>query len=159
MNKKLLIAFGVALAVGLGGLVAQNVLAAEKIGTFTARDGDVKEIVKIEGEISKTQGQLITFKDGESGKEYTAGVGPSRYAGTYQSGDKITVEGAEALGKKQAGVNFKITKINDKVLREDFGSKPAWAGNGEGQNNVNGSGQRNGNFVDANGDGTCDNQQ
>lgn len=158
MNKKLLIALGVALVIGLGGLMAQNVLAAEKIGTFTARDGDIKEIVKIEGEVSKNQGQLITFKDGESGKEYTAGVGPSRYSGTYQSGDKITVEGAEALGKSQAGVNFKITKINDKVLREDFGSKPAWAGNGEGQNNGNGSSQKNGNFVDVNGDGICDNQ-
>lgn len=159
MNKKLWIVLGAALIVGLGSLAVKNVLAAEKIGTFTAKDGDVKEIVKVDGEVSDVNGRRITFKDATSGETYSAGVGPSRYSGEVSVGDKITVEGAESLGKNQAGVNFKITKLNEQVLREDFGSKPAWSGNSNGQNAGSGSnGQGNGGFVDANGDGVCDNQ-
>lgn len=165
MNKKT-ISLGLASLGVLAVLGSSSVYAATKIGTVTGKDGDVKDKVQMSAEITSESGSHVTIKDAETGEEYQTSVGPNWYSGTYNVGDKVTVEGVVTTGENDNDHNFQITKINDKVLRESFEGKPAWAGqggNGQGRNKGQGNathGQGNGgNFVDANGDGACDNQK
>jgi len=162
MNKKV-IGLGLFALGAIAVLGSTTVYAANKIGTVTGRDGDVKDKVQMSAEILSRDGSHITIKDTETGKEYQTSVGPNWYSGTYNVGDKVTIEGVETAGTNNNNHNFQVTKINDKVLRESFEGKPAWAGKGgrgQGENKGQGSmnrSQNNGNFVDVNGDGKCDN--
>lgn len=161
-NKKYLAIFTV---IGLGvAILSQTAIpafAATKIGTITVRDGDVKDLLKINAEITKINNRQVTFNDLDTGKEYTAGIGPVWYSGTPTIGSKLTIEGVEAIGEKAKakGNTFLITKLGDKILRANFPGKPAWAGKGSkgqgrGMNQAKGR-----NFVDANNNGICDNAE
>lgn len=161
MNKKIL---GLALvAAGAVAIIGgSSAYASTKIGTVTGSDGDVKDKVQMSAEITASAGSHVTIKDAETGTEYQTSIGPSWYSGSYNTGDKVTVEGVATTGTNDNGHTFQVTKINDKVLRESFEGKPNWAGKG-GQGGENGQGSANkgqnqgGKFVDANGDGKCDN--
>lgn len=153
-----IVAIGVIAVAGIGSAYAAN-----KIGTVTGKDGDVKEKLSMSAEVIESAGSHLTIKDSETGKTYETSVGPNWYSGTYNNGDKVTVEGVETTGENKNGHTFQIIKINDKTLRESFEGKPAWAGqkgNGTGQGSGQSNGTRNSenSFVDANGDGQCDNQ-
>jgi hypothetical protein len=111
-------------------------------------------------EITASAGSHVTIKDTETGKEYQTSVGPSWYSGTYDVGEKVTLEGVETTGENDNGHDFQVMKINDKTVRESFEGKPAWAGkggSGQGQGSENRGQNNSGNFVDANSDGKCDN--
>ena len=146
---------GIVAAIGAGSAYAANT-----IGTVTGKDGDVKDKVSMSAEIIESEGSHVTLKDVDTGKTYETSVGPSWYSGTYNTGDKVTVEGVETTGDNENGHNFQAMKINDKTIRENFEGKPAWAGQ---RGNGNGTGEgmrgqgRGANFTDANGDGQCDN--
>lgn len=145
-------------------LGSTSIYAANKIGTVTGKDGDIRDKVQMSAEITSENGSHVTIKDTETGKEYQTSIGPNWYSGAYNVGDKVTIEGVETTGKNNNLHNFKVMKINDKTLRESFEGKPAWAGKGgNGQNKEEGTmnrGQHNGgNFIDTNGDGKCDNAQ
>jgi len=159
MNKKFL-ALGLVMLGAVAIIGTSSAYAATKIGTVTGRDGDVKDKVQMSAEITKSSGSHVTIKDTETGKEYQTSIGPSWYSGEYNVSDKVTVEGVETTGENDNNHNFQVTKINDKVLRESFEGKPAWAGKGgqgKGQSSENKGQNMGGNFVDANGDGKCDN--
>ncbi|MEI8143649.1 MAG: hypothetical protein WCG48_03485 [Candidatus Berkelbacteria bacterium] len=163
MNKKV-ISLGLIALGAVAILGSTSAYAANKIGTVTGKDGDIKDKVQISAEITAENGSHVTIKDTETGDEYQTSVGPSWYSGTYNVGDKVTIEGVTTAGDNDNNHNFQVTKINDTTLRDSFEGKPAWAGkggNGQGQNKGQGNadhGQNNGgNFSDANGDGKCDN--
>lgn len=159
MNKKHMI-LGLATLGAIAFVGSQTAFAATKIGTVTGKDGDVKDKISMSAEVTAASGSHVTLKDTETGKTYETAVGPSWYSGSYSTGDKVTVEGVETTGDNGNGHTFQVTKINDKTLRANFEGKPAWAGQGNGQGAGNSNrGQNHGaNFVDANGDGVCDNQ-
>jgi len=166
MNKKLTM-LSLAAIGGIGILGVSSAFAADTIGTVTGKDGDAKDLVQIEAEVIDQDGSHLTIKDDATGNEYKTAIGPSWYSGTYETGDKIKIEGVETTGSNENDHNFQVTKINDTTLRESFEGKPAWAGqkNGSGrdqnmgQNQNFGNGQhRNQNFIDSNGDGMCHNQ-
>ena len=163
MNKKTL-----ALAIMTLGAIAllggTTAFAANKIGTVTGKDGDVKDKIQMSAEITSENGSHVTIKDTDTGKEYETSIGPSWYSGTYNTGDKVTIEGIETISNNENNHNFQITKINDKTLRESFEGKPAWAGANDQQegtksgkgNYGHGNGQ---NYKDIDNDGKCDNSQ
>jgi len=158
ISKTSLIVVGLLVLIGGG-----TAFAANKIGTVTGNDGDVKDKVQLSAEVVNSDGSHVTLRDTETGKEYQTSFGPSRYSGTYNQGDTVSVEGVETIGENDNGHNFQATKVNDITLRESFEGKPAWAGQGNGSDSQNsgtgtGLGQGNGNsFMDKNSDGTCDN--
>ena len=138
--------------------------AANTIGTVTGKDGDVKDKVSMEAEVTSASGSHVTLKDTATGQSYETSVGPSWYSGSYNTGDKVTIEGVATTGDNDNNHNFQVTKINDVTLRESFEGKPAWAGQrGSGKDSASSSTARHGNgqgsnFVDNNNDGVCDNQ-
>jgi hypothetical protein len=159
MNKNV-ISLGLVALGAIAILGGTSVYAANKIGDVTGKDGDVKDKVQMSAEITAESGSHVTIKDTETGKEYQTSIGPSWYSGTYNVGDKVTVEGVETTGENDNGHDFQVMKINDKTVRESFEGKPAWAGkggSGKGQANENRGQNNGGNFVDANGDSKCDN--
>lgn len=161
MNKKFL-TLGLITLGAVAILGGSSAFAATKIGTVTGKDGDVKDKLQMNAEVVQSSGSHLTIRDTETGKEYQTSVGPNWYSGNYNVADKVTIEGVETTGENDNNHNFQVTKINDKVLRENFEGKPAWAGQGgQGKGQGNGNENRgrniNGNFVDANGDGKCDN--
>jgi len=162
--------FASALAFGVIGLTTAGVaLAYDKVDTVIGKDGDVKDLVTVDGKIESVDGSHITFSDTQTGDQFTGGVGPSRYSGTYTVGQDVDVKGVIVDGENANNHNFQIIEIDGKVLRDGFEGKPMWSGQGngtrEGSGNGNsasrqGSGQMNGgSFVDANGDGVCDNMK
>ena len=161
MSKKIFI---IALTIISAFLIVGTVnysRAATKIDQVTGRDGDTRDRIQVNAEVTAVDGSHLTFKDMDTSKEYRTGIGPNWFSGAYNVGDKITIEGVETDGEtaKQKNHNFQIMKINDKVLRESFEGKPGWAGKGEkGQGIDQGQGQKK-NFVDVNGDGVCDNKK
>ncbi|MDD5551831.1 MAG: hypothetical protein PHI88_01575 [Candidatus Pacebacteria bacterium] len=170
-NKKYLVVFTIiGLLIGIISAVAIPTFAATKTGTVTTRTGE-KNSLKINAEITKVNNRQITFKDIDTNKEYTAGIGPVWYSESPKVGDKLQIEGIEVDGEraKEKGNTFLITKLGDKVLREDFPGKPAWAGkggNGQGQGEGKGQGKGQGmnqsegpNFIDADKNGICDNAE
>jgi len=159
MNKKV-IRLGLVALSAIAVLGSTSAFAANKIGTVTGKDGDVKDKVQMSAEITAENGSHVTIKDTETGSEYQTSIGPSWYSGTYNVGDKVTVEGVETTSENDNDHNFQVTKINDKTLRESFEGEPAWAGKGrnsQGQHGMNRGQNTGGNFVDTNSDGKCDN--
>jgi len=158
------IALAVASVVGIS-----SVSASTKTGTVTGEDGDIKDKVSISAEVTAVDGSHVTFKDVETGSEYTASFGPSWYNDKdYEEGDKVVVIGVETDGENsEEDHNFQAMQVDQTVLREQFEGKPAWAGtrggNGDGtgegsHGSKKGSGNHEGgNFVDSNKDGVCDN--
>jgi len=168
MKKSKLIAS--ALAFGVIGLTTAGVaFAYDKVDTVVGKDGDVKDVVSVEGKIESVDGSHITFSDTQTGDQFSGGVGPSRYSGTYTVGQDVDIKGVVTDGENSNDHNFQIMEIDGKVLRESFEGKPMWAGQGNGTRENAGTGngqtrqsngQMNGaNFVDANGDGVCDNMR
>ncbi len=147
---------GVVVVIGAG-----SAYAATTIGTVTGKDGDVKDKISMNAEIIESQGSHVTLKDLDSGKAYETSIGPSWYSGNYSVGEKVTIEGVETTEKNDNGHNFQTMTIEGKTLRENFESKPAWAGQ-KGNSEGNGEGTRGqgnkANFIDTNGDGQCDNR-
>ena len=128
MNKKnlsILGALALTATIGIG-----SVYAAEMIGTATGKDGDIKDIVRIQAAVTQVDGSHVSFVDQTDGQEYTAGFGPSRFTKAYEVGEQVTVEGVQTDADNEHGHNFQALKVNDTVLREAFEAKPAWAGQG-----------------------------
>ena len=144
-----------------------QVSAYSKVGTVTGGEGETLDKVSVNAEIVKIDGGEITFKDLDTGKEYTAGIGPSWYVGDVKVGDKVTIVGVVTTGDNDQDHSFKVMTYKDKVLRENYTGRPAWAGKGgNGQGAHDGTGEHRGhgngegghgeNFVDANNNGVCD---
>ena len=167
MKKSKGILLSTALAVGAVGIVgASGVFAAETIGTVTCKDGDVKDKVAITAEVTGVEGSQVTFKDVDTEDEYKAGFGPSRHTKSYEVGDNVEVVGVGTVENNDKGHNFQVMEADGTTLREAFEGKPVWAGAQEGKGNGgSGNGMRKGsgnggaNFVDADGDGVCDDLQ
>ena len=148
----------------VGSMGVASVSAADTIGTVTGNDGDVKDLVQMQAEITNVDGSEVTFKDTQTGQEYEAGFGPSWFTKTYEVGEQITIEGVATDADNDHGHNFQVMKVGDTVLRKAFEGGPAWAGaRGEGKSQ-GGEGQRMGQGEGRgqkgqgrNGDGVCDN--
>lgn len=170
LSKKSLM--GTLAVAGTIALTVTTGFAAEKLGTVTGKDGDIKDKVQINAEVKAVDGSQVTFKDIDTQAEYEASFGPSWHSKAYEAGEKVTVVGVETEeGNNDNGHNFQVMEVNGTVLRNEFEGKPNWGGkggNGQGNGSRDGSGagqgmkngggtQQGGSFVDANGDGACDN--
>lgn len=174
MNKSIKIILGFTLIIAAVGVFgASSVFAAEKIGTVTGRDGDVKDTLSMTAEIISVDGSHVTFKDVDSDEEYTASFGPSWFTKVYAEGEKVNVVGVETEeDNNDNNHNFQVMEVDGTVLRTEFEGRPAWAGTRSGEGSGEGQGQsgerrggrqgaRDGSggsdFVDADGNGICDN--
>jgi hypothetical protein len=157
-------------------LGANNIFAAETVATITAKDGDVKDVVSIDAQIDSVDGSHVTFTDTETQDTYNTSFGPSWFTEEYAAGEEVNVVGVVTEAENNNnGHNFQTLEVDGTTLRESFEGKPAWAGtrgggNGTGNGQALGSmhrasGQGNGSmhsgqgFVDADGNGECDNMQ
>lgn len=166
MQNIKLLAFGSLAILGLGILSAPSIFAAQNVGTVTGRDGDVKDKVALTAEIRSVTGSHVTFSDVETGTEYTSSFGPAREASDYTIGQQVEVVGVVTdSSRNNNNHNFQVMEVNGEVVRENFEGKPSWAGTQNGNGNGTRSAQggmhkgesKGGSFVDANGDGVCDN--
>ena len=173
VNKKTL--FSTALVVGAFGVAgffaSSDVMASEVVDQVTGNDGDVKDLLKVNAEVTSVDGSQVTFKDSETGEVYEASFGPSWFSDEYEVGSEVVVVGVETEeGNNENGHNFQVMKVNETELRTEFEGKPEWAGQGRGGNGdgtgagAGGQMRHSGNgggtgadFVDADGDGVCDN--
>lgn len=157
MNKTLIVGTAVAMSLLSTGVV----LAKTSLGTVATPSGSEVAKVGLSGtveSVSTTGKNQIQLLDSD-GSSYAVNLGKRGYVDTaVKTGDNISVEGLErTVGTVSA---WSLTKADGSqvTIRTEAG-KPAWAGNGGGNS---GSGMHNGSgngagFVDANGDGTCDN--
>jgi len=159
---------GTVVAVGaVGVLTLSSAMAAETIGTVVGKDGDIKDKVAITAEITAVDGSQITFKDIDTNTEYSASFGPSWFTKAYETGEHVDVVGvATEEENNDHDHNFQVMEVDGTELRESFGGRPSWAGQGgngkgKGEGNGqghrgNGAGQHGSEFVDADNDGVCD---
>lgn len=160
-RKKIL--FSSAIALGALAVVGvPSVMAAETIGTVTGKDGDTKELLSINAEVVETDGSHVLLKDSETSEVYETSFGPSWYSDEYEAGDTVEVIAVETDAENNdEGHNLQVLELDGTTLREEFESRPEWAG-GKGSRNEAGSrhqasGNGGSNFIDADGDGNCDN--
>jgi len=157
MNKTLIV--GTVVAVSL--LSAGVVFAKTSLGTVKTPSGEEVAKVGLSGtveSVSTTGKNQIQVKDAD-GKSYTVNLGKRGYVDTtVKTGDNVKVEGLEHTAGTVSAWNLTKADGSQVTIRTAAG-KPAWGGKGEGNG---GSGMHNGSgngagFVDANGDGNCDN--
>lgn len=158
MNKTLII--GAAVAVTL--LSTGVVFAKTSLGSVKTPSGTEVAKVGIAGtveSVSTTGKNQIQVKDAD-GASYTVNLGKRGYVDTtVAAGDSIKVEGLEKDAGTVSAWNLTKADGSQVTIRTEAG-KPAWAGTGGGNGGSgmhNGSGEGAG-FVDANGDGVCDNE-
>jgi len=166
MKKSTKTTLGVLGAIALIGPASLSaVYAAETIGTVTGKDGDIQDLYRIQATVTDVDGSEVTFTDPETNTEYTAGFGPSWFTKAYEVGEEIVIEGVATDGDNDHGHTFQVMKVDDTMLRAEFEGRPEWAGQrggGEGagleKGSRHGMGQGGSGFVDADGDGNCDNE-
>ncbi len=157
MNKTLIVGTAVAISLLSTGVV----FAKASLGTVKTPSGTEVAKVGVSGSVesvSTTGKNQIQVKDSD-GKSYTVNLGKRGYVDTtVQAGDNVKVEGLEKTAGTISAWNLTKADGSQVTIRTAAG-KPAWGGNGGGNGGSkmhNGSGNGSG-FVDANGDGTCDN--
>lgn len=157
MNKTLIASAAVAVTVLSTGVV----FAKTSLETVKTPSGIEVAKVGLAGtveSVSTTGKNQIQVKDSD-GKSYTVNLGKRGYVDTtVKTGDNVKVEGLENTTGTVSAWNLTKADGSQVTIRTEAG-KPAWAGNGGGNTGSgmhNGSGNGSG-FVDANGDGTCDN--
>lgn len=162
MKNVTMLALGSITVLGLGILAVPSVFAAQNVGTVTGRDGDIKDKVAVQAKIQEINGSHVSFSDVETGTEYTGSFGPARESSQYTVGQELEVVGVETESENNRNNhNFQVMELDGEVIREAFEGKPTWAGSQEGNGSAHGGmnrgGSKGGSFVDANGDGVCDN--
>ncbi len=155
MKKTLIVGTVVAVTLLSTGVV----FAKTSLGTVKTPNGEDVAKVGLAGtveSISTTGKNQIQIKDAD-GKSYTVNLGKRGYVDTtVKTGDSVKVEGLEHTAGTVSAWNLTKADGSQVTIRTAAG-KPAWAGSGSGGTGMhNGSGSGNG-FVDANGDGACDN--
>ena len=158
MNKKLIVGTAVTFSLLSTGVV----FAKTSLGTVKTPEGTEVTKVGLSGTVesaSATGKNQIQVKESD-GKIYTVNLGKRGYVDTtVKTGDNIKVEGIEKTEGNVSAWNLTKADGSQVTIRTEAG-KPAWAGSSTGHNGTgmgNGSGNGSG-FVDANGDGVCDNE-
>ncbi len=158
MKKTLIVGTAVAISLLSTGVV----FAKTSLGTVKTPSGTEVAKVGLAGTVERattTGKNQIQIKDAD-GKSYTVNLGKRGYVNTtVQTGDNVKVEGLEETAGTVSAWNLTKADGSQVTIRTAAG-KPAWAGEGSG---TGGSGMHNGSgngsgFVDANGDGACDNE-
>lgn len=145
-GKIALVSFALLTVSGLVGL--SGVSAAEFSGT---------EKLAMNAEVLSVDGTSVTIKDTQTGEIYKTSFGPVRFSREYKAGEILQVEGMSTDHENERNHNFQTIKVGELELRSEFGGRPNWArSNGDSLGKHRAGGQAN--FIDADGDGNCDNR-